>query len=298
VLTEAEITEEFAEALEARDLPEKAFYWLPPSPRAWRTLTRDPYFAELNRSWKNAAGKLAGAPPSKTTLVSLGAGDGYKDLMLMNALGEAGCEIGYVAVDSSQTLLETACAAAEDADIPVTGIKADISALPHLVYSADAAASEKLFIMSGCTLGALDPLVEIKYIAQIMRAGERLLIDAELLAEDTVTRRNYPAVRAYACAPLAAIGISPDSGDLRFEQKRDDHHEGLYLVTRNFHARSDLHANFCAKEVLIQKGERIALNFQYVFTPESFHWLLTEHAGLEVTDTCAEGRYVTAVCRK
>ena len=31
VLTEADISQEFAEAIEARDLPEKFFYWFPRS---------------------------------------------------------------------------------------------------------------------------------------------------------------------------------------------------------------------------------------------------------------------------
>ena len=36
LLTEAEIADEFAEAMEARDLPEKFFYWTPLSVRAWK----------------------------------------------------------------------------------------------------------------------------------------------------------------------------------------------------------------------------------------------------------------------
>ena len=36
LLTEAEIADEFAESFEARDLPEKFFYWSNPSVKAWR----------------------------------------------------------------------------------------------------------------------------------------------------------------------------------------------------------------------------------------------------------------------
>ena len=41
LLTEAEIADEFAEAMEARDLPEKFFYWTPISVRAWKEARRD-----------------------------------------------------------------------------------------------------------------------------------------------------------------------------------------------------------------------------------------------------------------
>lgn len=298
VLTESEIAEEFAESLEARDLPEKFFYWLPPSPQTWRALSRDPYCADLNRSWKAAAASVGASPPRQLTLLSLGCGDGARDMPLLAALREGGCDAVYVAVDSSQTLLEFACATAEDEDITVTGIKADISSLPHLVYCADAAASGKLFVMAGCTLGALDPMVEVEYLAQTMHAGDRLLIDAEIVADDTIARRGHPAVRRYALAPLAAIGIPQDTGDLRFEQKRDERHEGMFLVTRHFHARTDLHAGFGGKEILIQKGERIALNFQYVYSTDAFRWLLAEHGGFKIVQEYPEGRYLTVLCEK
>ena len=39
LLTEAEIAAEFAESMEARDLPEKFFYWTPFSVRAWKELS-------------------------------------------------------------------------------------------------------------------------------------------------------------------------------------------------------------------------------------------------------------------
>src|ERR1039457_5054004 len=40
VLTEADIAQEFAEAIEARDLPEKFFFWFPRSAGTLRTLRR------------------------------------------------------------------------------------------------------------------------------------------------------------------------------------------------------------------------------------------------------------------
>ncbi len=44
LLTETEISDEFAEAIEARDIPEKFFYWHPLSVRAWQALSRDVAF--------------------------------------------------------------------------------------------------------------------------------------------------------------------------------------------------------------------------------------------------------------
>ncbi len=41
VLTESDIAQEFIEAIEARDLPEKFFFWFPRSASEWSQLARD-----------------------------------------------------------------------------------------------------------------------------------------------------------------------------------------------------------------------------------------------------------------
>jgi len=44
-LTEAEIAQEFTESIEARDLPEKFFYWFPRSVRAWLEMSQNSFSA-------------------------------------------------------------------------------------------------------------------------------------------------------------------------------------------------------------------------------------------------------------
>src|SRR5262249_2708732 len=110
-------------------------------------------------------------------VISFGAGDGARDRTLLSALKDAGLECPYFPVDASQAMLEIACAAAEDDDIETVGIKADISSPMHLIYAADAAEPARLFIMSGNTMGAFDPLAEIRYVAQCMKPEDRLIID-------------------------------------------------------------------------------------------------------------------------
>src|SRR6266700_5724588 len=56
VLTEADIAQEFAEAIEARDLPEKFFYWFPRSAAEWVALAGDPeLYGGLAETWKEIA---------------------------------------------------------------------------------------------------------------------------------------------------------------------------------------------------------------------------------------------------
>jgi uncharacterized SAM-dependent methyltransferase len=305
VLTEADIAQEFAEAIEARDLPEKFFYWFTRSAAEWSALGEHAeLYGGLWQTWKEIAetapalGRHFGG---KAPVISFGAGDGTRDRLLMGALKDAGCEVTYFPVDASQTMLETACGGAEDEDIETVGIKADISSPVHLVYAADAAEAPRLFIFSGNTMGSFDPLAEIRYVAQCMKPEDRLIIDGEIYDEkQTMARRDNPAARKFVSALLSSVGIGDDDGEIRFDHKRDSRRNGLHLITRYFRAARDLSATVAGEEIPLQRGERIGMNFQYTYTPEAFRWLLQEHGGLEIIIEygSADSHFLTALCKK
>src|ERR1035438_8963869 len=225
VLTEADIAQEFVEAIEARDLPEKFFYWFPRSAVEWSALIgHAELYGGLWDTWKELSancGELARHFKGRVPVISFGAGDGARDRLLMDALKKAGCECSYFPVDASQAMLEMACAGAEDDDIETVGIKADISSPVHLVYAADAAEPPRLFILSGNTMGSFDPLAEIRYIAQFMKPGDRLIIDGEAYDEEkTLTLRAHPAARFFVWAMLASMGIGEDDGEVRHDHQQ------------------------------------------------------------------------------
>lgn len=305
VLTEADIAQEFVEAIEARDLPEKFFFWFPRSALGWAELSSDAtLYGGLRQTWIELAGKaeaVAAGFGSKVPVISFGAGDGQRDRLLIAALSQSGRECQYFPVDASQAMLELACAAGDDEDTETTGIKADISSPVHLVYAADAAEPPRLFIMSGNTMGAFDPLAEIRYLSQAMSASDRLIIDGELYEDGvTMSRRDNPAARKFLRAMLFSVGIDDNDGDIRFNHKRDERHSGLHLITRYFQAERDLSAIVSGEEIPVQRGERIGLNFQYTYSPEAFRWLVREHGGLDIVEEfpSADNRFLTVLCKK
>ena len=79
VLTESDIAQEFAEAMEARDLPEKFFFWTPRSARAWTDLTEKPdLYGGLGHTWRmiaDGAGALSHHFGRRVPVISFGAGD-------------------------------------------------------------------------------------------------------------------------------------------------------------------------------------------------------------------------------
>jgi hypothetical protein len=305
VLTEADIAQEFVEAVEARDLPEKFFYWFPRSAAEWTALIgHAELYGGLWHTWKELAAASADLSrhfKGRAPVISFGAGDGARDRLLMDALKKAGCECTYFPVDASQAMLEMACAGAEDDDIETVGIKADISSPVHLVYAADAAEPPRLFILSGNTMGSFDPLAEIRYVAQCMKPEDRLIVDGEIHdAQQSMARRDNPAARKFLSTLLANVGISEDDGEIFLNLRRDDRHDGLHLVTRSFGAGRDLSATVAGQEIPLQRGERIGMNFQYTYTPEAFRWLLSQHGGLRIISEhqSPDGRFLTAVCKK
>ncbi len=301
-LTEAEIAQEFGESLEARDVPEKFFYWFPRSVRAWLDISQNSAAAGFRQCWENVSDRaqnLAAAADSTVSVISFGSGDGVKDRMLIKALERAGRNVKYFPVDASQTLLELACSAAEDAEIETMGIKADISSPMHLVLASDAAESPKTFLMAGNTLGGFDPLDQVRHLAECMHSSDRLIIDGEIFHDAVLARSEEPAIRRFALAPLATVGVAEDDGELRFEHKRDDRHSGLHLVTRFFRAERDLTLGLPGEPTL-PRGERVFLNFRYAYTPEAFRWLLTKHAGLKILEeiVSADGHSILTVCSR
>ncbi len=299
LLTETEIADEFAESVEARDLPEKFFYWTPLSIQSWKALSTRSEEA-LRETWEKLAAKAPDLTRGFTGIIpviSFGAGEGLRDREVLKALKVAGREAKYFPVDSSQALLEMACAGAEDDDCEALGIKADISSPMHLLLAADVSEAPRLYLMVGNTLGGFDPLDQIKHIAACVHKGDILIIDANIHAGTVEPSEEQ---KRFVFAPLAAAGVAPDDGELQFTARPDERLDGLHIITRRFQALRDLTIRAAAREIPLARGERILLNFRYLFTAESFRWLLTEHAGLRVVAEIpsADGRFVTAVCIK
>ena len=113
-------------------------------------------------------------------------------------------------------------------------------------------------------------------------------------------RRDNPAARRFLWSLLNSVGIAEEDGEIRFSQKRDERHNGLHLITRTFRAERDLSATGASREISMERGEHIGLNFQYTYTPDAFRWLLRDQGGLQIVQEyeSPDARFLTAICRK
>jgi hypothetical protein len=166
------------------------------------------------------------------------------------------------------------------------------------MLAADVSEAPRLFLMAGNTLGGFDPLDQIRHVVQCMQKGDVLILDARIREQEPPEPSEVR--RAFVFAPLASTGLSMEDGELRFTENLDDRHEGLYLLTRRFHASRDLTMLASGRQIHIERGERIFLNFRYRFTRAAFRWLVAEHAGLNIIAEIptADGRFVTMICSR
>ena len=218
LVTENELADEFVASFKARRLAEKFFYWFPLSVRAWLALCSDGAYRNFVRSrslMARSAAELARRfSPGLLEVLSLGSGQGDKDLILLEALREHGVRLAYVPVDTSQALLEMACGGALRAGLPAHGIKADFTKPEHLAaLAAEPESAPRLVLLIGNTLGAFDPIAEARQLAALLRPGDRLLVDGELYAGDaTLAGYDNPLNRRFAWAPLHAVAIRDEDG--------------------------------------------------------------------------------------
>src|SRR3989337_1909985 len=88
LLTETTIADEFVASFQARRLAEKFFYWFPLSVRAWLALCSDGAYRNFVRSRsliaQSAADLARSTPAGPVEVVSLGAGQGEKEVMLLS----------------------------------------------------------------------------------------------------------------------------------------------------------------------------------------------------------------------
>jgi len=287
LLTENALADDFVSAFHARRLPEKFFYWFPLSVRAWLALCSDGAYRNFVRSRSLIARSRAELarlfPVAPLEVVSLGAGQGDKDLLLLEALRERGAPVSYVPVDTSQALLEMACAGALAAGFAAQGVKADFTQPSHLeALAPEPEAPPRLVLLIGNTLGAFDPIAEARELAGLLRREDALLVDGEVYAgQTTVAGYDNPLNRRFAWAPLNAVGIRDSDGELVFEAADDPRLPGLHLVPKHFRAGRDVEALLGGEALRLARGERLDMNHSYKYAPETFLRILSD-AGLAV----------------
>lgn len=305
LLTENEMADEFVASFNQRRLSEKFFYWFPLSVRAWLTLCSDGEYRDYVRSRSliaTRADELADAVQSDPLeVVSLGSGQGDKDAMLLAAIKSRGTNCTYTPVDTSQALLELACREGTSVDVPSRAIKADFTRPDHLsTLASETNGPRRLVMLLGNTLGAEDPIEFARTLAMWLRDGDFVLVDGELYSgEETLAGYDNPINRRFAWAPLHAVGIDDDDGQLVFVPTDDERGDGLHLISKHFEASREVEAAMGGEILRVSAGEQVAMNHSYKYSRDTFIALLRD-AGLDLVwdGTSEDGRFLMTLSAK
>ena len=306
LLSEDQIAQEFMDALERHDLPEKFFYWFPLSIRAWINLCGDGAYRNYVRSHsvlQNHAAEIVSMLPSEPIeLISLGAGQGTKDFLIMEHLQKQGKYLNYRPVDASQGLLEIACQSAKDKNFACRGLKADLNNDSHLT-EMQAILDEKprLIMMLGNTLGAFDPLKFASKLDNIMRPQDFLILDGELFNQtDTLAGYDNPINRQFAFGPLSSVGLSePNDGRLHIQTDIDNRQAGLYRIRKHFHASRDLKIMLAGETVQILSDTNIEMSWSYKYDRDALKGLISSSGMQLVAEYLStDKRFLTLLVKK
>jgi uncharacterized SAM-dependent methyltransferase len=286
LLTESMIADRFLQSLGQRILPELFFYWFPLSVRAWVALCRDSRYRNYLRSETllKAAGKTVAdsLTDRRVEVISLGAGQGTKDRLLLAALVESGRQVIYRPVDAGHMLLEMACEQGRELGVSVRGLKADLTDPTHLAWLKPRSDDPpRIITLLGNTLGAFDPAVMLGRLRTLVREEDRLVIDGEL-GNDEATRLGYehPANQAFAFAPLRSIGLTERDGALLF-QSSNHILPGVHRLEKHFRFHADRSVLVAGERLEFKAGDSIHMNHSGKFEREAFCALLTE-AGFSI----------------
>jgi len=283
LLSEDHMAQSFMASLARGELDEKFFYWFPLSVRAWLNLCSDGAYRNFVRSHSvlqtYASDLVKRLPTGSVEVISLGAGQGDKDLLILDQLRRQGREPHYRPVDASQTLLEIACQRALEQNFDCRGLKADLNDKAHVVkvLQPNPNTSSRLIMMLGNTLGAFDPLGLPHQLAAMMRPQDFLLLDGELYSPtETITGYDNPINRKFAFGPLQSIGLTePRDGVLHFSSDRDERRPGLYRIRKHFLTARDLNIVLAGEPLHLEAGAYIEMNWSYKYDRETMVDLLT-----------------------
>ncbi|NIQ37637.1 MAG: hypothetical protein GTN81_03490 [Proteobacteria bacterium] len=304
LLTEQEMAGGFLEAFTRRYLPEQFFYWFPLSVKAWLDLCTGGAYRNYVRSYEliqeNAAHIASRLPQGEVEVISLGAGQGDKDVLILDALRTSGRHIEYIPVDASQSLLEITCSRAMEAGFSCRAIKADLTNLEHLMRLGPPKQSKKtrLMLLLGGTIGAFDPDRYLRDLCSIVNEEDFLLIDGELYAgSQTMAGYDNPLNRQFAFAPLKSVGITDSGGEVCFDMREDPSTPGLYVVSKSFVALQDLELSVAGIPVMLKSGEKIEMSGSAKYRKETFLQLICQGGKLlcEADYLTNDGRFMMAL---
>jgi hypothetical protein len=249
-------------------IPAKFLYLTEQGTACWLELCRGRFHRESVKHLAQAAPEIAAlcqrhARSPNIDFVSLGSGDGKKDLVLIKSLLRAAeaspagdGDVFYFPIDISESLLATALVevrngfgGAEHA-FRLKAIVGDITRLPDYEAVLRPTGTTRLYSVLGNTLGNADEDEIIDAISARLRSGDLVLVEArigqaehDVYVDETAIRHDFAPLEwlglklerpklTHRVAPTSASSVPGASTVLtRYEKARIQHYEGDVVLS-------------------------------------------------------------------
>jgi len=262
-------------------LPCSYSYYTDDGTNQWLSLCRDPAYTVFGESvddLQRNAGRIMQSLGDKfletsPDFISLGPGDGQKDLVLLRALVRAlrkqntRTDLFYYPIDVSHPMIETAVREmTRDLELAqhlrIKAILGDFGDLVAYQPIFDFRLTSNLFSFLGNTLGNVPQEIDLlRRIKSAMHPGDKLLLEVRLNSGDTRLQGGDEHQFGLSFAPLARLGIRYEkqkinvTDDLTFSQVPgtktlavhyagvqigDEHFPDVFLSCVNFYDRRSL----------------------------------------------------------
>jgi len=279
LVSRAGLERELAENLSAGRLPDRFLYLDEAGAAGWLALADSSEFdiaAALEGLLRGAAAELAALLPERCDVVSLGAGSGRKERLLLEALCARGGRPCYFPVDISAPLIERALAEAEPLGLEGCGLVAPLEALPRL---APCFRSPLLLCCLGNTFCNFEPHWLLPLLRDALGPDGRLLLDFHLVSSEpeaaqAAVRGRYGSSlnRAFNLGPLLRRGLEAEACELEVALVPVP---GLGWRTRKaIRVRRAAQVRCGEAVVRLAEGSTLELGFTYKYTAQGLEGLL------------------------
>jgi uncharacterized SAM-dependent methyltransferase len=244
-------------------------------------------------------------------VVSLGCGDGAKDVNCLRLIRKAEKTVIYTPCDLS---LEMVLTAYENATSALRGLQSNpflcevgaCSTLPASLKSFDPAGTDRIVLFLG-TIHNYDPQKILRSLLYVLRSQDRLLIGANLASavryEETLKtillQYDNAPTRLWLFGALSELGLDEKDGDLLFELKPTPNQTQLKTIEVDFVFRQKKNIRLFDEEFSFDAGDKLKVFTSTRFTKASLLSVF-ESAGLRleaewIAQTEEEGLFL---CRR
>lgn len=285
------LEQELAVSLAAGELPDHFLYLGEEGAGNWLSLAGSEEYdisARLEELLRRSLEALVPRLPASPDVVSLGAGSGRKERLILSALTERGGRPSYFPLDISSPLIDAALEAVADLELSGCGLVAKVEALPRL---APCFRPPRLLCTLGNNFSNFEPGWLLPLLAAQIGPRDHLLLDLHVVPPDYGAAQAEVAGR-YGCSlnqafnlgPLLARGLNGEDCELSLELIEAP---GLGWRTRKtIHLKRSAEVRCGGRSVRLAAGTTLRLGFTFKYTAQGIERLLNLH-GFEVAERFA-----------